>query len=94
MIEWLKRVLAPASHAPFGAPERIAVARAALLELAPLLELDGGRIELLGVDPDGVVEVRLMGACASCSISESTLDEALAPALAARAPWFRGLRAR
>lgn len=94
MIEWLKRLLTPEAGDPFGDPERVTLAREALAELAPLLELDGGRIELLGVDHDGFVEVRLRGACASCSASSSTLEGALAPVLAARAPWFRGLRSR
>lgn len=93
MIDWLKRVISPKASEPHGDPERVELARQTLLELAPLLELDGGRIELLGVDQDGIVEVRLLGACASCPASPSTLNGALAPALAARAPWFRGLRA-
>jgi Fe-S cluster biogenesis protein NfuA len=34
-------------------------------EVAPLLELDGGAVEVLGVE-DGVVRVRLAGVCGGC----------------------------
>ncbi|UCC34108.1 MAG: NifU family protein [Candidatus Bathyarchaeota archaeon] len=44
----------------------------ALEELRPRLQADGGDIELLGVD-QGVVKVRLKGACAGCPMSTMTL---------------------
>jgi len=44
----------------------------ALGELRPQLQADGGDIELLGVD-QGVVKVRLKGACAGCPMSTMTL---------------------
>ena len=42
-------------------------------DIRPLLEMEGGSIELEGVDDDGVVKVRLTGACASCPMSQYTL---------------------
>ena len=44
----------------------------ALGELRPRLQADGGDIELLGID-QGVVKVRLKGACAGCPMSTMTL---------------------
>ena len=44
----------------------------ALEELRPQLQAEGGDIELLGVD-QGVVKVRLKGACAGCPMSTMTL---------------------
>ncbi len=41
-------------------------------ELRPLLAMDGGGIDLVSVD-DGVVKVRLSGACAGCPMSQYTL---------------------
>ncbi|MDP7494286.1 MAG: NifU family protein [Candidatus Undinarchaeales archaeon] len=41
-------------------------------EIAPALKMDGGNIELLGVK-DGVVKVKLQGACAGCPMSQMTL---------------------
>jgi Fe-S cluster biogenesis protein NfuA len=42
-------------------------------DIRPLLEMEGGSIELEGVDEDGVVKVRLTGACAGCPMSQYTL---------------------
>jgi len=44
----------------------------ALQDLRPRLQADGGDIELLGVE-NGVVKVRLKGACAGCPMSTMTL---------------------
>ena len=38
-------------------------------EIRPALQADGGNIELIDVGEDGVVKVRLMGACGSCPMS-------------------------
>ena len=42
-------------------------------EVRPVLEREGGSIELEGVGDDGVVKVRLTGACAGCPMSQYTL---------------------
>ncbi len=42
-------------------------------EVRPALKMDGGDIELLGVDEDGTVKVRLLGACGACPFSTMTL---------------------
>jgi Fe-S cluster biogenesis protein NfuA len=44
----------------------------ALEELRPQLQADGGDIEFVGV-VDGIVKVRLKGACAGCAMSTMTL---------------------
>lgn len=41
--------------------------------IRPGLQMDGGDIELVGVT-DGVVKVRLTGACAGCPMSMMTLQ--------------------
>jgi len=45
-------------------------------EIRPLLQADGGDIELVGVE-DGVVKVRLRGACAGCPGAQMTLKMAV-----------------
>ncbi len=45
----------------------------ALEELRPNLQADGGNVELVDVK-DGVVKVRLTGACAGCPMSQMTLQ--------------------
>ncbi len=44
-----------------------------LNKIKPYLEAHGGSVELVSVTDDGVVEVRLQGACRGCPMSEMTL---------------------
>lgn len=95
-MSWLGRFLAawreePQAEAPRGEPVQIAAVEAVLAELRPLVEADGGRLQLVAVE-DGWVAVRLGGACRSCHAQEETLREALEPRLRAELPWVRGVR--
>lgn len=45
----------------------------ALDEIRPYLQADGGDVELVDVTPDGVVKLRLTGACGGCPMSDMTL---------------------
>lgn len=42
-------------------------------EIKPMLQRDGGDVELIEITDDGVVKVRLKGACAHCAMSLLTL---------------------
>jgi Fe-S cluster biogenesis protein NfuA len=44
----------------------------ALNKIRPSLRADGGNVELVSVE-DGVVKVRLTGACGGCPMSQMTL---------------------
>lgn len=46
---------------------------AAIQQVRPSLQRDGGDIELVSVEADGTVKVRLKGACGSCPMSTMTL---------------------
>ncbi len=46
---------------------------AALNKIRPSLQADGGNVELVEVTSDGVVKVRLTGACGGCPMSQMTL---------------------
>lgn len=46
---------------------------AALNKIRPQLQMDGGDVELVGIEDDGVVKVRLKGACGGCPMSQLTL---------------------
>ena len=41
--------------------------------IRPQLQADGGGVDLVDVDDDGVVSVRLTGACGGCPMSTMTL---------------------
>lgn len=45
----------------------------ALNKVRPSLQADGGDVQLIGVDDQGVVKVRLTGACGGCPMSQMTL---------------------
>lgn len=44
-----------------------------LSKIAVALKADGGDIELVGIEDDNVVKVRLKGACAGCPFSQMTI---------------------
>jgi len=46
---------------------------ASLEKLRPVLQADGGNVELVEVTPDGIVKVKLTGACYGCPMSQMTL---------------------
>lgn len=45
----------------------------ALKKVRPMLQRDGGDVELVSFDANGSVKVRLKGACGSCPMSTMTL---------------------
>ena len=47
----------------------------AIQDVRPSLQADGGDIELVSVSDDGIVKVRLTGACGSCPYSLMTLKQ-------------------
>jgi len=46
---------------------------AALNKIRPALQADGGDVEFVDVEADGIVKVRLTGACSGCPMSQMTL---------------------
>jgi Fe-S cluster biogenesis protein NfuA len=47
----------------------------ALDKIRPALQRDGGDIELVEVEENGIVKVRLTGACGGCPMSQMTLKQ-------------------
>lgn len=45
----------------------------ALNKIRPSLQADGGDVELIDINDEGVVKVKLQGACAGCPMSTMTL---------------------
>lgn len=60
--------------------------------LRPDIQADGGDVKVVGVR-DGVVEVRLLGACVGCPSSGMTLQHGILSALKARIPSITDIRA-
>ncbi|MBI5578617.1 MAG: NifU family protein [Deltaproteobacteria bacterium] len=57
----------------------------AIDKLRPMLQRDGGDVELVDVR-DGIVTVRLKGACAGCPMSRMTLKNGIEKALKKEIP--------
>jgi Fe-S cluster biogenesis protein NfuA len=49
----------------------------ALQKVKPSLQADGGDVQLVDVNDDGVVKVRLTGACKGCAMSQMTLKSGI-----------------
>jgi Fe-S cluster biogenesis protein NfuA len=54
-------------------------------EIRPFLQADGGNIELIDVQ-EGIVKVKLVGACGSCPMSQMTLKRGVEARLKAQIP--------
>jgi len=60
--------------------------KAALEKIRPSLQADGGDVELVEVTKDGVVKVKLTGACSGCPMREMTLKMGIGRALKEEVP--------
>ena len=63
---------------------------AALSRIRPALQADGGDVELLDVK-EGVVSVRLTGACGGCPMSTITLRNGIERILKQEVPEVKGV---
>lgn len=58
----------------------------ALNTMRPYLEADGGNVSIEEITPDNVVRLRLLGSCASCSMSIMTFKAGLEQAIKKAVP--------
>ncbi|MBX9840136.1 NifU family protein [Silvanigrella sp.] len=59
-------------------------------QIRPALQSDGGDIELIDVE-DGIVKVRLVGACSHCPSSAMTLYQGVEKMLMDKIPEVKGI---
>jgi len=62
-------------------------------QVRPGLRKDGGDLELVGIDQDNIVQVRLLGACQGCTSSVITLTMFAEKAVKSEVPEVRFLEA-
>jgi Fe-S cluster biogenesis protein NfuA len=60
--------------------------QAVLDQVRPMLQRDGGDVELIEVTADGIVKVKLQGACGSCPMSTMTLKMGIEKAIKEQIP--------
>jgi Fe-S cluster biogenesis protein NfuA len=66
--------------------------QAALTEIRPQIQADGGDIELVAIEND-TVKVRLRGACAGCPMSALTLKQGVERLIKAKVPEIKTVEA-
>jgi Fe-S cluster biogenesis protein NfuA len=66
--------------------------KAALEEIKPQIQADGGDIELVAIEKD-TVKVRLQGACAGCPMAALTLKQGVERLIKAKVPEIRSVEA-
>ncbi len=71
--------------------ELIELVNNSIEQLRPFLNDDGGDMELIDITQEGIVRVRLLGACSSCSMSVMTLKAGLEDAILKVAPEIKGV---
>jgi Fe-S cluster biogenesis protein NfuA len=60
--------------------------KAALEKVRPSLQADGGDVEFVNVNDEGVVSVKLTGACGGCPMSQMTLKMGIEKFLKSEVP--------
>jgi Fe-S cluster biogenesis protein NfuA len=64
--------------------------QAALAEIKPQIQVDGGDIELVAIE-NGTVKVRLKGACVGCPLSTLTLKQGVERFIKVKVPEIQGV---
>jgi len=64
-----------------------------LMAIRPSLQADGGDVELVDVSEEGVVSVRLTGACRGCPMSTMTLKMGIERILREQNPEIKSVEA-
>ncbi len=65
---------------------------AVLDEIRPALRFDGGDVELVDIKEDGIVLVRMVGACSGCGMSVLTLKAGIERTLKNKFPQIKEVR--
>jgi len=65
----------------------------ALDEVRPMLQNDGGDVELIDVSEQGVVLVKLQGACSGCPSSTMTLRQGIEKTIMEKVPGVTSVQA-
>jgi len=66
---------------------------AALEKVRPSLQADGGDVELVEITKNGIVKVRLQGACQGCPMSQMTLKGGIERVLKRLVPGVKAVEA-
>lgn len=76
-----------------SAIEQMQKVQAALDEIRPAIQMDGGDVELVDITDEGIVQVRMVGACGGCPMSLVTLQAGIERLVKRRVPEVTGVQA-
>ncbi|MCF8462071.1 MAG: NifU family protein [Flavobacteriales bacterium] len=65
----------------------------ALETMRPFLAADGGDVELVSITEDMIVQLRLLGSCKTCNMSEMTLRAGIEEAVKRSVPEIKSVEA-
>jgi Fe-S cluster biogenesis protein NfuA len=85
--------VAPKNEAPKNHDSELAQRISDLIDaqIRPALAMDGGDIEFIGLTPQNIVEVRLIGACSTCPSATATLAMGVETMLIEEFPEIEGV---
>ena len=86
----------PTTPPPIAAadlPERTRAVDRVIASLRPIIQADGGDVELLELTPAGVIRVRLKGACVGCPSASMTLRDGIERSVREKVPGITGIEA-
>lgn len=66
---------------------------AALEQIRPYLEADGGNVSLIEITENNIVKIELHGACKTCSMSMMTMKAGIEETIKRIAPEIQGVEA-
>lgn len=65
-----------------------------LEHIRPYLKIDGGDVEFLSVSEDGIVELRLLGSCNTCTLKPMTLRAGIERAIIYEIPEIKRIESK
>lgn len=60
-----------------------------LKRIRPYLQIDGGDVEVVNIKDESIVELRLLGSCLGCPMSQMTLRAGVERVLMKELPWVK-----
>lgn len=77
----------------FDAEAHLPVVAEVIASIRPVIQADGGDVELLGLTDDGVIRVKLKGACVGCPSASMTLRDGIERSVREKVPGITGIQA-
>ncbi len=71
--------------------ETIAQIEEVLDAIRPYIQNDGGDVEFINLTDDGIVEIRLLGACVGCGLADVTVTQGIEQSLIEEIPGIIGV---